>query len=338
MHVETQVNLKPYNTFGLPAIAHAFARLSSTADLHQMLVHPEYGPMPKWVLGGGSNVVFTGDLPVLVLKVEIMGRRLLGTQEEAWVVEAGAGEPWHDLVRWTIENGWPGLENLALIPGTVGGAPIQNIGAYGVELKDRFDSLDGVDLETGREFCFTREQCRFAYRDSIFKHALAGRCVVTRVRLRLPRPWQPVLEYPDLRQCEREHDPIRPDARQIFDWVCALRSTKLPDPDHVGNAGSFFKNPIVTATRFAAIRRRHPNVVGYRLPDGGAKLAAGWLIEACGWRGKTMGRAAVYPHQALVLTNQGGATARDVLTLAEAIRASVHDRFGVLLEIEPTLM
>jgi UDP-N-acetylmuramate dehydrogenase len=338
MRIETDVNLKPYNTFGLSAVARVMIRVGSDADLRRVMDHAEYGPMPKFVLGGGSNIVLTGDVRALVLKIEIKGRRLLCEQEDAWIIEAGAGEPWHDLVRWTIDSGWPGLENLALIPGTVGGAPIQNIGAYGVELKDRLDSLDVVDLETGREFCLTAAQCAFAYRDSIFKHALAGRSVVTRVRLRLPRPWRPVIGYPDVARGCLENGAAQPDVRQVFDRVCALRRAKLPDPQTVGNSGSFFKNPVITEQDYKALTQRFPGVPGFRLPDGTVKLPAGWLIEACGWKGRAMGRAAVYPKQALVLINCGGATADEVLTLARAIQHSVRVRFGIGLEMEPQLM
>ncbi|MCJ8501166.1 UDP-N-acetylmuramate dehydrogenase [Desulfatitalea alkaliphila] len=338
MQLQTLVDLTPHNTFGLPAVARAMVHIDSDAAIPRLLDHPLYGPMPKWVLGGGSNVIFTGDPAELVLKVAIKGRRLLPTQADAWIVEVGAGESWHDLVRWTIANGRPGLENLALIPGTVGAAPVQNIGAYGVSLQERFDALDGIDLTTGQPFTLTGDQCRFGYRDSIFKHSLAGRCVITRVRLRLPRPWRPVLDYPDLQRRQRESGSGRPDPQQVFDWVCALRRAKLPDPATVGNAGSFFKNPVVTADRFAQLLRRHPAAVGYRQPDGRVKLAAGWLIETCGWRGRTMGRVGVYAHQALVLVNQGGATGIEVLALARAIQESVKGRFGITLEIEPTVV
>lgn len=338
MELQTLVDLTPHNTFGLPAVARTMVHIDSDASILRLLAHPRYGPMSKWVLGGGSNVIFSGDSADLVLKVAIKGRRLLATRPDAWIVEAGAGESWHELVRWTIANGRPGLENLALIPGTVGAAPVQNIGAYGVSLQDRFDELDAIDLATGRLFTLTGDQCRFGYRDSIFKQSLSGRCMITRVRMRLPRPWRPVLDYPDLRRRRRESGTGRPDPQQIFDWVCALRRAKLPDPATVGNAGSFFKNPVVTADRFAQLLRHHPAAVGYRQPDGRVKLAAGWLIETCGWRGRTMGRVGVYAQQALVLVNRGGATGSEVLALARAIQESVKDRFGITLEIEPTVV
>ena len=202
LDVQQRASLREHNTFGLPALARTLVRLRSEADVRRVVDHPEYGVAPKFVLGGGSNVVLTRDVDSVVLKVEIAGLRLLREERDAWIVEAGAGESWHGLVAWTIEQGWPGLENLALIPGSVGAAPVQNIGAYGVELKDRFDSLDAVDLVTGRSVTLDAAACRFGYRDSVFKQAgfggLAGKSVITRVRLRLPRPWQPVLGYLDL--------------------------------------------------------------------------------------------------------------------------------------------
>jgi len=253
-------------------------------------------------------------------------------------VEAGAGESWHGLVQWTLAQGLPGLENLALIPGTVGAAPVQNIGAYGVELKDRFESLDAVDLVTGRTVTLDAAACRFGYRDSVFKQHLAGKSVITRVRFRLPRPWLPVLGYLDLERKRAETGITEPDARTIFNWVCAIRRAKLPDPAVIGNAGSFFKNPVVSAEQCRDIIDRDPEVVHYPLPDGSAKLAAGWLIDACGWKGKAVGGAAVYDKQALVLVNRGGATGGEVVTLARAIQESVYGRFGIRLEPEPVVV
>jgi UDP-N-acetylmuramate dehydrogenase len=336
--VERRASLRAYNSFGLPAVAATLVRLRSEADVRRVVDDPELGPAPKLILGGGSNLVLTRDVPGVVLKVEIMGRRLLREDGDAWIVEAGAGENWHDLVDWTIARGWPGLENLALIPGTVGAAPVQNIGAYGVELAERFDSLDGVDLVTGRSVTLNARQCAFGYRDSAFKHLLAGKTLITRVRLRLPRPWRPVLGYLDLQR--RMHDTAiaEPDARTVFDWVCSIRSAKLPDPARLGNAGSFFKNPVVSAEQCRDIIGRDPSVVHYPMPDGSAKLAAGWLIDACGWKGKSIGRAGVYERQALVLVNRGGAIGAEVMTLARAIQESVYGRFGIRLEPEPVIL
>ncbi len=338
LEFQARASLREHNSFGLPAVAATLVRVRSDADVRRVVDHPEHGLAPKFILGGGSNVVLTRDVDALVVKVEIMGRRLFQETAEEWIVEAGAGESWHGLVAWTLDNGWPGLENLALIPGSVGAAPVQNIGAYGVELKDRFHSLDAVDLVTGRSITLGPAECHFGYRDSIFKQHLAGKSVITRVRLALPRPWQPVLRYLDLERKMLETGMPRPDARTVFDWICAIRRAKLPDPAVIGNAGSFFKNPVVTPEQCRDIIGRDPEIVHYPMPDGSVKLAAGWLIDACGWKGKSVGRAGVYDKQALVLVNRGGASGAEVVTLARAIQESVYGRFGIRLEPEPIIV
>jgi len=338
LNVQLRASLRSHNSFGLPAVAATLVRLASEADVRRVVDHPVYGRAPKFILGGGSNVVLTRDIDAVVLKVEVMGRRLVAESPQAIVVEAGAGEAWHALVAWTLQQGWPGLENLALIPGSVGASPVQNIGAYGVELKDRFHSLDAVDLVTGRTVTLGPEECRFGYRDSVFKHYLAGKSVITRVRFRLPKPWQPVLGYLDLERKMAETGDREPTAQTIFNWVCAIRSAKLPDPAVIGNAGSFFKNPVVSEEQCRDIIGRDPEIVHYPMPDGSVKLAAGWLIDACGWKGKTVGRAGVYEKQALVLVNRGGASGAEVVTLARAIQESVYGRFGIRLESEPIIV
>ena len=338
LHVEHRASLRAHNSFGLPATAATLIRIGGESDLRRVVDHPEYGLAPKLILGGGSNLVLTHDIASVVLKIEIMGRRLVAETAEAWIVEAGAGEPWHDFVAWTLAQGWPGLENLALIPGRVGATPVQNIGAYGVELAERFDSLDAIDLVTGRQVRFDAAMCRFGYRDSVFKRHLAGKSVIARVRFRLPKPWRPVLGYLDLERRIAETGNHSPDAQTIFDWVCAIRRAKLPDPATIGNAGSFFKNPVVSAEQCRDIIGRDPEIVHYPLPDGSVKLAAGWLIDACGWKGKSVGRAGVYERQALVLVNRGGASGAEVVTLARAIQESVYGRFGIRLEPEPVIV
>jgi len=338
MQIESGVSLKPYNTFGLPAVAQTLVRITDDAGVRQVVDHPDLGTTPKFILGGGSNIVLTRDMPQVVLKVEVRGRRVVEERADAWIVEAGAGETWHDFVAWTLDQGLPGLENLALIPGTVGASPVQNIGAYGIEVKDRFESLDGVDLLTGRSVTLNGAFCAFGYRDSVFKHSLAGRVVITRVRFRLPKPWQPVLGYLELERKMAEHGVTRPEPRQVFDWICAIRRAKLPDPAVVGNAGSFFKNPVVTPEQCRDIIGRDPEIVHYPMPDGTMKLAAGWMIDACGWKGKSVGKAGVYEKQALVLVNRGGAIGSEVMLLAKAIQESVYGRFGIRLEPEPVVV
>ena len=353
MFVEQNVPLHASNAFGIVAKAHRLVRVTGEADVTAMLKDPQLVNAPKFILGGGANIVITGDVRPLVLKVEIAGRRLVEDGPRAFIVEAGAGENWHDFVAWTLEHGFPGLENLALIPGTVGASPVQNIGAYGVELQDRFESLDAIDLQTGRTFTLDAAQCAFGYRDSVFKHlpptagepgeaprgmGLAGRALITRVRFRLPKPWKPVLGYLDLERKMTEAGVSAPTAEQIFQWVCDIRRAKLPDPRVIGNAGSFFKNPTVTLDQCSDIIAREPGIVHYPMADGSVKLAAGWLIDACGWRGKSVGNAGVYERQALVLVNRGGATGGEVVTLARAIQTSVYERFGILLEPEPVVV
>ena len=319
MFIEQQVALQPHNTFGIAARAHHLVRVRGVDDVRRALADP-LGQGPKFVLGGGSNIVLTGDVRALVLKVESQGRRLLDEDDKSWLIEAEAGENWHEFVRWTLAQGWPGLENMALIPGTVGASPVQNIGAYGVELQDRFDSLDAIDLSTGQAFSLGFEQCAFGYRDSIFKHGpdnrvggsntmgLGGRALILRVRFRLSKRWRPELGYQDLERKLAEHPDLPPTPQQIFDWVVQVRRAKLPDPAVIGNAGSFFKNPTVTPEQCEDIIGRDPKVVFYHLPDGRIKLAAGWLIDACGWKGKSIGHAGVY------------------------------ERFGIMLEPEPVVV
>jgi len=343
MLVEKNVPLQACNTFHIVARTHTLVRLRSLLDLQALLANPDWAETPKFVLGGGSNIVLTGDVKPMVLKVEIMGRRLVRETARTWVLEAGAGENWHEFIAWSLAQGYPGLENMALIPGTVGASPVQNVGAYGVELQDRFESLDAVDLQTGQLFTLNAAQCGFGYRDSVFKHAskplgLAGRALITAVRFALPKPWKAVLGYADLEKKRVQSGINNPSAQQIFDWVCDIRRAKLPDPALIGNAGSFFKNPTVSAEQCQDIIGREPKIVHYLLADGSAKLAAGWLIDACGWRGKSVGNAGVYEKQALVLVNRGGATGGEVMTLARAIQTSVYERFGIMLEPEPVVV
>ncbi len=340
--IERDVNLRPFNTFGLPATAKRLVRIREVADVRRVVDHPELGLAPKFVLGGGSNLVLTKDVEAVVLKIEIPGIRLLEERDNAWIVEAGAGVVWHELVAWCVDHGYGGLENLALIPGTVGAAPVQNIGAYGLELQDRLENVEVVDLVTGRAAVLPAGVCKFGYRDSVFKHTgfggLAGKSVITRVRMHLPKPWKPVLGYLDLERKMVETGISAPDAKQIFDWVVAIRSAKLPNPAVIGNAGSFFKNPVVSEDQCRDIIGREPNIVHYPMPDGTVKLAAGWLIDACGWKGKSVGGAAVYEKQALVLVNRGEARGAEVVTLARAIQESVYGRFGIRLEPEPVVI
>ncbi|MFM0360294.1 UDP-N-acetylmuramate dehydrogenase [Paraburkholderia sediminicola] len=332
--------LKAHNTFNFDVRAQFACRIEHEAQLMAAVRDPRTAGLPRLVLGGGSNVVLTGDFAGLVLLVALQGRRVVREDDAAWYVEAAAGEPWHDFVAWTLSQGLPGLENLALIPGTVGAAPIQNIGAYGLEMCERFASLRAVELETGAVVELDADACRFGYRDSFFKREGRDRFVITSVTFRLPKSWQPRAGYADLARelAASGYADTPPSAQAIFDAVVAVRRAKLPDPLQLGNAGSFFKNPVVEATQFEALKVKEPEVVSYLQPDGRVKLAAGWLIDRCGWKGRAMGAAAVHERQALVLVNRGGASGAEVLALAKAVQRDVQARFGVELEAEPVCL
>lgn len=329
--------LRAHNTFGFEARARWFCRIESPDQFVAALRDARVAGLPRLVLGGGSNIVLTRDFDGLVLLVALAGKRLLREDDDAWYVQAAAGETWHTFVAWTLANGFAGLENLALIPGTVGAAPIQNIGAYGLEMAERFHSLRAVELATGETIEFDAAQCRFGYRDSFFKRAGRDRFAIASVTFRLPKAWTPRADYADVaRALEAKGGDASPQA--IFDAVVAVRRAKLPDPALLGNAGSFFKNPVVDAATFEALRAREPQLVFYPQADARVKLAAGWLIDRCGWKGRAMGAAAVHERQALVLVNRGGATGEQVLALAQAIQDDVRERFGVQLEPEPVVI
>lgn len=329
-------DLTRLNTLGLASRADAFVALRDPAQLPALSALAQAAPS-LLVLGGGSNVVLPERVPGLVARVAFEGVRLLEARPDAWIVEAAGGESWHGFVAACVAQGWDGLENLALIPGTVGASPVQNIGAYGVELQERFHSLTAWDVREARFVEMRAAECRFSYRDSTFKHDEPGRWIIVSVRFALPRPWRPVLEYPDLQRHARlSHG--APSARDVFEAVCEIRRAKLPDPAVTGNAGSFFKNPIVPAAQREALAARFPGLVSYPQPDGRYKLAAGWLIDQCGWKGKALGAAGVHDRQALVLINRGGATAEDIMGLARAVQDAVADRYGVRLEPEPVVV
>jgi UDP-N-acetylmuramate dehydrogenase len=332
--------LQAHNTFGFDVRARLACRIEREDQLLAAGHDPRVAGLPRLVLGGGSNVVLTRDFDGLVLLVALRGRRLAREDDDAWYVEAAAGENWHEFVAWTLAQDMPGLENLALIPGTVGAAPIQNIGAYGLEMCERFAALRAVELATGETHEFDAGACRFGYRDSFFKREGRDRFVITSVTFRLPKAWVPRAGYADIaRELSAEgHGDTSPDAQAIFDAVVAVRRAKLPDPLQLGNAGSFFKNPVIDAAQFEVLQRQEPEMVSYRQPNGQVKLAAGWLIDRCGWKGRAMGAAAVHERQALVLVNRGGASGTEVLALAQAIQRDVRERFGVELEAEPVCL
>ncbi len=333
--------LRALNTLGIDAKAHAYVQLTSLDDVLAVwrdVQSPQSQPLPRLVLGGGSNIVLTGDFPGLVLHMCNKGMMLVNEDEHAYYVKAQAGESWHQLVLWTLNQGWGGLENLSLIPGSVGAAPVQNIGAYGAELKDYLHALTMFDFETGQISTLSNADCAFAYRDSIFKHALRERAIILDITLALPKHWRANLTYPELAQALQADGIHSPSAQQISDTVIAIRRRKLPDPAIIGNVGSFFKNPLIDANQHATLLQQYPQLPSYALSDGNFKLAAGWLIQQCGWKGKSIGAASVYDKQALVLINCGGATGQEIAELAAAIQKDVLVRFGVALEVEPVFV
>jgi UDP-N-acetylmuramate dehydrogenase len=336
--IQYDFSLRSHNTFGIDASARAYLQVDSLDMLRAVRNDVRLATMPRLVLGGGSNVLFTKDFPGLVLHMCSAGIEIVGGDAQTVCVKAAAGENWHRFVQWTLQNGFCGLENLSLIPGSVGAAPIQNIGAYGVELKERFHSLTAFDFDTGETFVIDRAACAFGYRDSVFKHALRDRAVVLDVTFALPKQWQPNLQYTDVAQELAARDIAMPSALEVSEAVIAIRTRKLPDPAVVGNAGSFFKNPVVSAEQRNALAAREPRLVSYAQADGQFKLAAGWLIDQCGWKGRCIGAAGVYEKQALVLINRGGADGAAIARLAAAIQADVQTRFGVSLEPEPVFV
>jgi UDP-N-acetylmuramate dehydrogenase len=336
--VANQWPLQALNTFGIAATARAYLRVTSAADLQAVCTNPDLSRLPRLILGGGSNLVLSGDFDGLVLHLVNQGKCIVAEDETHVIVCAQAGENWHEFVQWTLVQNLPGLENLSLIPGSVGAAPIQNIGAYGSELNDFFHSLTYFDFSRGEISVLDREACRFAYRDSIFKHELRDRAVILEVNFALPRQWKANLNFAELAGELSGNGVASPSAREISDAVVAIRRRKLPDPSVIGNAGSFFKNPIVTKENHAALLEKYPQLVSYPQADGTVKLAAGWMIDQCGWKGKFLGPAGVHEKQALVLINRGGASGADILNLAQAIQDDVRQRFAVMLEIEPVVI
>ncbi|KIQ60426.1 UDP-N-acetylmuramate dehydrogenase [Pseudomonas fluorescens] len=334
LQIQAGVSLKPFNSFGVDVTARLFAEAHDDGDVREALAYAREHEVPLLVIGGGSNLLLTGDIDALVLRMASQGVRLLSDDGERVVVEAEAGEPWHPFVQYTLAQGWSGLENLSLIPGTVGAAPMQNIGAYGVEIKDVFAGLTALDRHTGQQREFSLEECRFAYRDSLFKQQ-AGRWLILRVRFALSRAAHLHLEYGPVRQRLTEQGIDQATPMDVSRAICSIRSEKLPDPAVLGNAGSFFKNPLVPAEHVAQLKVQYPDLVAYPQPEGQLKIAAGWLIERAGWKGFREGDAGVHALQALVLVNYGAATGPQLLDLALRIQKDIAERFQVELEMEP---
>ena len=336
MALQENISLKPYNTLGVDARARFFLPVATREALVDTLGETR-STQRLLVLGGGSNVLFTRDFDGLVLKNQLQGRDVLEEDRQHVRIRAGGGEDWHGFVCWCLQQGYCGLENLSLIPGTVGAAPVQNIGAYGVEVGSRIEAVEAVDLTNGEALCFKAEDCHFAYRHSIFKGRCRNRYFITAVTFRLSKIPHLVTSYADVRQAlAKRSGGVTP--QDLSDTICEIRRCKLPDPHDFPNAGSFFKNPTVSRRRYQDLAAHFPGLPAFPVDTQTVKIAAGWMIEHCGWKGRRWGPCGIYDKQALVLVNYGGATGRDILALAEAVQDDIEAVFGIRLQPEPLIL
>lgn len=329
------MGLKQRNTFGFEASAELAYEITAPEQILGVISDITEKNLAWRVLGGGSNVILPAKLPGATLLMNITGQEIISSDANDTLLAVGGGVNWHELVAWALENDLPGLENLALIPGTVGAAPIQNIGAYGVEIAEYIDHVEAFDVKDHAFVTLEKEACLFSYRDSYFKQN-PHRFIVTKVVFRIPKNWKARIHYADLAKQFLAN--TSPSPEDIFLAVCKIRTHKLPDPRLIGNAGSFFQNPIIPNEQYEALLKTHADLVSYPDAAGKRKLAAGWLIDQCGFKGQRMGSVGVYENQALVLVNHGGGTAQDILGLAKCIQDKVHDKFGVSLQIEPNIL
>jgi UDP-N-acetylmuramate dehydrogenase len=334
--VEKNSSLKSYNTFGIDVRATYFSPFSTTEELSTLF--QEYKNYPFLIIGGGSNLLLTKDFDGIVLKNEILGKTILEETADSVLVKIGGGENWHEFVLWAVENGFGGIENMSLIPGSVGASPMQNIGAYGVEIKDVFDHLYAYHIETGETQRFSLEECQFGYRESVFKRSLKNQYVITEVCFRLEKNRKVNTTYGAIEQELQKIGISFPTIRDVSNAVISIRQSKLPNPAELGNAGSFFKNPVVEQSIANSILERFPNAPIYPAENGKKKLAAGWLIEQAGWKGKTVGTCGVHKLQALVLVNYGGSTGNQIYDLSTAIITDIQEKFGVTLEREVNIL
>ncbi|RCH55609.1 UDP-N-acetylenolpyruvoylglucosamine reductase [Mucilaginibacter hurinus] len=337
LQIQHSVSLKHFNTFGIDVNAKYFVEINRKEELQELFADPQWLQIPRLVLGGGSNMLLVNDFNGLVIRINIRGieHRVNG---DSAIVEAGGGEVWNDLVNFCVDHNLSGMENLSLIPGSVGASPIQNIGAYGVELKDVFESCEAFEIATNTFRNFGKSDCKFGYRDSVFKTELKGQYIITSVKFKLSLEPQLKLTYGAISEELANRGINTPTIKDVSKVVSAIRVSKLPDPTTIGNAGSFFKNPVIPVEKFALLKTIHPDVVNYPAGEGFIKLAAGWLIEQCGWKGKVVGNTGTWKNQALVLVNHGGATGEEVLAFSSQIIDSVYSKFGVLLEREVNII
>ncbi len=338
MQIQQNVSLKPYNTFRIDAYAKYFSAFSDVDELAALTSDLRPPASGLLLLGGGSNILFTKNFDGLVLKNEIKGIELIKEDEAYIYVKAGAGENWHGFVQYCLQRNWAGVENLSLIPGNVGASPMQNIGAYGVEIKDVFYELEAFHLLEKKTHVFSLNDCEFRYRESVFKNKLKDQYAILNVTYRLNKIPRFNISYGDIQQQLERMDVTQLSIQAVSQAVIRIRSSKLPDPAQIGNAGSFFKNPQVTAAKFRELKEEYTYIVGYENPDGTVKLAAGWLIERCGWKGFRRGDAGCHARQALVLVNYGNASGQEIYDLSEEILQSVKNKFGVLLEREVNII
>lgn len=338
MQIERNASLRALNTFGIDAKASFLATFHSADELREILKNVELKDIPKMILGGGSNLLFTQDYDGLILKNGILGIECIREDEDHYYVKAGAGENWHKFVLTCIENGYAGLENLSLIPGNVGASPMQNIGAYGVEIKDRFDHLEAFNLETGEVEIFNNAECEFGYRESVFKRKLKGKYVIVSVTFRLLKKPDFQVKYGAISTELQEMEVKELSIEAISKAVINIRNSKLPNPKELGNAGSFFKNPVISSALWEKISVDHPEIPNYPAPGNEIKLAAGWLIEQAGWKGKRVGNCGMHAKQALVLVNYGGATGQEIYDHSTRVKESVEKQFGVELEREVNIL
>lgn len=332
--IEENVSLKPYNTFGLEASARYFTEITEAEQLISLLKDPARASLKKLFLGGGSNILLLNDFDGLVIKISIKGINITEETTDHAILQAGAGEIWHEFVLYCIERNLGGVENMSLIPGTVGAAPMQNIGAYGAEVKDTFQSLEALNLETLETEVFDRERCAFGYRESFFKHEGRDRYVILNVRFKLSKKPEVNVAYGAIRQTLAEMGVESPTIRDVSNAVIRIRKSKLPDPAEIGNSGSFFKNPEIPREEYLKVREKHPDIPGYEVSDTIVKVPAGWLIEQAGWKGKRFGQVGVHDKQALVLVNFGGGKGSEIADLAARIQFSVSEKFGITISPE----
>ena len=339
IQIQENISLRRLNTFAIEVKAKYFIEISSTEVLQELLQHPIYHNHRHLVLGSGSNILFTKDFDGIVIKCNLTGMSISHENDDFMYLSVGAGENWHALVTHCVQNNWGGIENLSLIPGTVGAAPMQNIGAYGVEIKDVIENVYGIELNTGVERSFTNSDCQFNYRESIFKQELKEKYFISSITLRLTkRNYKINHEYGAIQEVLKQHHIHHATIKDISDAVIAIRQSKLPDPLLIGNAGSFFKNPTVSKEVYHAIKANHPTIQSYSIDSQSFKVPAGWLIEQCGWKGKKFGGIGVHPFQALVLVNYGNGNGEEIFELAMKIKQSVKEKFGVILNTEVNII